>query len=666
VPSLQVKALVQQDPVGWLAMLRTRLAGQASIVAFNPGDEGSVSADGISRLIVVKPKGAPFDTDFCKALFKRLAEVEVAARQAVADVDSDAAKVKIQAAGAYRVSIEAEQLIRRESTENAIGSLVLLLLLVFLVFRTPWIMLYGSLPLALGAVLALGIAGGLQGALSPATSGSAGMLFGLGIDGVVILYMRYLEARAAGRSGEDATRAMGGTASSVVLAQATTAATFGALLLIDFPTLQDLGALVGVGILFCCLFTLLLLPALLRRRDRSQPGRLLRAAWLGRSVTRYPRAIASVGIVATIVLAAAATKLRIDTSMSRLQARTPGAEMEHEIARRFSLPEDVLLVVNESDRLEPLLEAGDRLSRAVQSLMPSVVTSGIGFMLPSMQQQLAVADVIRDSGGDTDHVGREVERAATRVGFRPNVFAPFLERLPRLLDSTSRITYDGLVSHGLDSIVSRFLIREGGRYEAVTYLYPRGTVDVDALADVVHSVDPNLRLTGLPVIDYELRRQFLPQFLKGIAIGTGAVVALIFVVFRTFRHTALAMMPTGIGFVWSAGILALIGVELDLFSLFAAVTFVGIAVDYGIYVLYRYVFERPRDVGSVLTHTAAAILIAAATALIGFGSLVNSSYGPLRTFGVVSVVTLACCLLASIVLLPAVLVWTETWSPSAP
>ena len=50
------------------------------------------------------------------------------------------------------------------------------------------------------------------------------MLFGLGIDGIVLLYVRYLEERSAGRSIDEATRRMAGTASSVVLAQATTAA----------------------------------------------------------------------------------------------------------------------------------------------------------------------------------------------------------------------------------------------------------------------------------------------------------------------------------------------------------------------------------------------------------------------------------------------------------
>ena len=79
VPSPQIKALVQQDPLGLLIMLRDRMGREKGFVAFDPTQEGYVSPDGHSRLLVVTPKGPPFDTDFCKALFQRLSTVERAA-----------------------------------------------------------------------------------------------------------------------------------------------------------------------------------------------------------------------------------------------------------------------------------------------------------------------------------------------------------------------------------------------------------------------------------------------------------------------------------------------------------------------------------------------------------------------------------------------------------
>jgi predicted RND superfamily exporter protein len=525
-------------------------------------------------------------------------------------------------------------------------------------------MLYGCAPLALAAVLTLGANGLIHGSLSPATSGSAGMLFGLGIDGVVLLYLRYLEERPAA-SAEEAVRRMSGTASSVVLAQGTTAATFFALLFVDFPPLQELGSLVGLGILLCCSLTLLLLPALLPRRTDARLGRRLTAAWLGRFVMRAATPIVWISAIATIALGAASTRLHLDTSIDKLQAQTRGAELEKDVAGRFSLPQDVLLVLSEHQDIEPLLEADARLDRALAAEAPSVAAGGIGFLLPPALEQARVAQVIRATGTTSAGARRDIQAAAARSGFRPDTFVPFLEHVPRLLDPDERISYDGLMTHGLESIVSRFVVRRDGRYQAVTYLYPPHGVDIDALRRIVRGADPQMRLTGLPAIDHDLRRQFFPQFLKGIAVGTAAVALLIYMVFRTVRHTLLALAPTAVGFVWSAGLLALLHVELDLFSLFAAVTFIGISVDYGIYVLYRYMFEPSSDMDDVMTKTGAAIVIACTTALIGFGTLIGSSYGPLHVFGIVSIVTLTCCLTASIVSLPALVLEMERWSRSA-
>src|SRR5207244_12586843 len=114
-PSSDVKTFVQQDPLGLLTLLRNRFAAHGGFVAFDPTQEGYVSPDGRSRLVIVKPTGAPFDTDFCRTLFVRLAAIEQATRAAAPE---DATNVAIHAAGAYRVSLEAEALLRRESIVN--------------------------------------------------------------------------------------------------------------------------------------------------------------------------------------------------------------------------------------------------------------------------------------------------------------------------------------------------------------------------------------------------------------------------------------------------------------------------------------------------------------------------------------------------------------------
>ena len=68
-----------------------------------------------------------------------------------------------------------------------------------------------------------------------------------------------------------------------------------------------------------------------------------------------------------------------------------------------------------------------------------------------------------------------------------------------------------------------------------------------------------------------------------------------------------ALLPTAVGLIWAAGILALAGVELDLFAVFAVVTFVGIGVDYGIHLVHR--FQARGDAEHATAELAPVILV---------------------------------------------------------
>ena len=119
----------------------------------------------------------------------------------------------------------------------------------------------------------LGIFGFAGATLSAAATGSAAMLFGLGVDGVVLLYVSHRLALARGLDPREAVQAIAEPSKSMLLGMWTTAATFYGLMFVDFPSLQELGRLVGHSMVVCGLATLFLVPATLPRRARNAPTR---------------------------------------------------------------------------------------------------------------------------------------------------------------------------------------------------------------------------------------------------------------------------------------------------------------------------------------------------------------------------------------------------------
>jgi predicted RND superfamily exporter protein len=273
--------------------------------------------------------------------------------------------------------------------------------------------------------------------------------------------------------------------------------------------------------------------------------------------------------------------------------------------------------------------------------------------VPSIDAQSRRTDRIRASAITADALRAALDEAGAHEGFKPGSFAPFNERLPFILDTTQRLTYEGYVSHGLGDLTDRFIVHDASGWMLVTYAFPRDRDDAARLQRIVSDVDSTQTLTGLPLVNDELARRFLPQFLKGLAIGSLMVIVLVAAAFRNWRLCLFALLPTAIGLVWTAGFLALLGVELDLFAMFAVVTFLGIGVDYGIHLVHR--FKEHGNAERATAELAPVIFVAAAITILGYGTLIGSSYPPLRSIGIVSGVSVIALAAASVMVLPALL-----------
>jgi uncharacterized protein len=653
LPSAQIAELVRQDPAGISEIVSGSL-GPSGRALFAHLKSGYVSEDGRQRLIIARPRRPPYDTEFSRALDARLEIIRASLHHDPTNDDPDepAIPVEVAFAGGHRIALETEAVVWHESIWNTVGSLALILPLLFVVFRSFWLVLVGPLPSILSLVAVGGVLGIAGATLSTAAAGSAAMLFGLGVDGVVLLYVTHRLASGPGSTEEDRIKRVASASSSMLLGMWTTAATFYGLALVDVPSLQQLGLLIGHSMVACGVLTLVLVPALLPVKPEPAPGGLTMPR-LAQWIAARRRLVLASASVLTIGLAAAATRLDVDPTLERLRSVTPAAQLEERIAPIFGLPRDVYVLLAEGPALEPLLRADELFAERLSREFPSMQLQPASRLLPSAHSQDASAARIAAKSLSASAVREALDRSAAAAGFRAGAFQPFAERLPRLLDTSARVTYDGYVEHGLGDLIRKFVTREGDRWLAASYVFPGNPAEVDAVARIAASQAPGTVLTGLAMVNLELSRMFLPQFLKGLAIGSLAVLMLVLAAFREWRLSFFALLPTALGLLWAAGLLALLRVKLDLFSVFAVVTFIGVGVDYGIHLVHR--FRERSDAVQATTELAPVILAAAAITFFGYGPLFTSSYPPLRSIGIVSGISAVTLAVASVLVLPALL-----------
>ena len=160
---------------------------------------------------------------------------------------------------AYEASLE----MKRSYEQAAIYSLVVILAVLWLDFRSITNSLLAALPLALGMAQTLGLMGLVGIDLNPANLIGIPLILGIAVDYGVHIVHDSLE-----RPGPY--RISASTANSVLVDALTTILGFGALMVASHKGLESLGRVLTIGVTTCTLTSLVFLPAVLAL---VRPGR---------------------------------------------------------------------------------------------------------------------------------------------------------------------------------------------------------------------------------------------------------------------------------------------------------------------------------------------------------------------------------------------------------
>ncbi|WP_017981052.1 efflux RND transporter permease subunit [Methanocaldococcus villosus] len=160
-------------------------------------------------------------------------------------------------------------LMKESQTFTTVVGLVAILIILFLYFKKPISSFLPLIPVAISVIWTGGVMGLLGIPLDMATAGIGSLILGLGIDYGIHLMHRYNEEKRKGLPVDKAIEiAVVETGSAVMATTATTVAGFLALVLAPLPMMVNLGKVCALGITFCMIVVLTLLPSLLIIEDR--------------------------------------------------------------------------------------------------------------------------------------------------------------------------------------------------------------------------------------------------------------------------------------------------------------------------------------------------------------------------------------------------------------
>lgn len=605
-----------------------------------------LAGDGHGRLLVV-PDGAAGDIAFSGRLMDET-------RRILDELDLEARGFRlVWYGGPHRHIVEDQEGTTQDVVTMSAGSVVMVLAILLLAFRSWKTVVVSFVPLLLANLVMLAFTKVWVGALNTFTSIALAVLVGLGIDFAIHLTARLRELRADGAELRDALgRAWDLAGRPCATAGLTSAAGFLALAIAGFRGFSQLGVILAVGLLLALGFMLTVLPLFASWLDAggSRLGNLP-VPVRGSSTSTY--AWAPIGLMFTTALTVSLAFLLVPTLSWNFDVSTLRREglAFHELdpAQQAIVRDSMAPFVLSYDSREELAEAHrrftDRLSADDTELMRVM---SIESVLPS------------DQGARLQALGQLVD-TLDHKNWRYLAATPARELFDRLkplrgLD-TSPLTRSELPE------AVRAVLGAARDDQHTLILLPRGNgwnmeyaskalAEIEALAEGV----PAAGQTSAAAIAYRSIQQDLPR------VGLLAAVLVTLLTFLDLRRPVLvasAILTLAGGMAWVGIALAGIGVQLTPMNVMGIPILFGIGIDVVVHLVHRLAEEGPGGVRRTLFTGGVASGFSSLTTIASFLALTLAASRGVASLGTLVVVGMATVTIVSAGLLP--LMWAAGW-----
>ena len=289
-------------------------------------------------------------------------------------------------------------------------AVMLILLLMILSFRMYSVPFISGIPLFVGIMWTMGLAGFTIKRLNIMTAMYMVVLLGLGIDYAIHLLTSFMQERD---DGNDFTTSVGNSlkksGAGIFTGALTTAVAFFMLVIARSNVVRELGVVAGFGILSELVAMIIMVPALLGFRnhrlvkkgkseskllEKFTPGFSIISS-LGTKIKGRPALFIFLMLAAGILLATQAGKVDVEGNMMKMEAKgLESIELQDRMVEEFGMAPDVMsITMTDLDKMRPLGKRIKKLAsvKAVESLIP---------YYPSVKEQFVRAGLVEKFKGE--------------------------------------------------------------------------------------------------------------------------------------------------------------------------------------------------------------------------------------------------------------------------
>jgi uncharacterized protein len=618
-------------------------------------------------------------------------------------------KIKVAFTGMPAHVLTQTEVIYSDVGHAAIGSFVIVALILLIGFRSIKKTIIGVIPTVAGLAITLGIITIVLGKLNLISSSFMAVLFGIGIDFGIYLLQRTEEELGNGMSQNDAIyKSIVLTSRSVISGGLTTSLAFFALSLSKFQGYSELGFAAGIGLVVVMFTTFLMMPALLMNIPIEPRDYHIRATITGTVNLERKKihlVLIGVGVIVSIASIVAATRLKMDYNVIKmLPSNTESTiyqnRMEEESDYKMSFAmitdKDFTHLKSITDRVKmlPTVSKVDSLAeiiptdqvqkiKIIKKFKPLVGDFHIGLrdndqigadyiaVLDRMNAYFEEAQEKAYAGNQTklveqiDIIMKSIDvikkkLASDRTGMALIRTKKFEKELFFNFEKATQIIRESfnpsIITEATfpKEIINRFKSDQG---TYVAMVSPKGSMwDVDFLDTFVKelkNITPNV--TGFPVTHRVYVRQAASAVFQAMLYSLLVILVLLIIDFRSIRGVLLSLMPLLIGMLWLQLFLYIFGIDYNVANIAGLPLLLGLGVVYGLRIVHRWREDTTITAFAATKTTGRGLAFAALAIIAGLVSIVFARHTGVSAFGKILLIGIITCMFTALIILPAVI-----------
>lgn len=560
-------------------------------------------------------------------------------------VVSSLPQVKIEAYGGTIVAIENSVQVKRDIMVTVAISLLFLSLLFWFYFRRIRIILFLLIPVVMGTSISLLLLSLIEGEISMISLGIGAILLCVAIDYSIHVFTHIKETQSVKET-------LRKVSTPLVMSSLTTSLALLCIYIIKSEALEQLSLFAAFAIFFSALAALTILPLIAQKVRLKQHSTT--SKWVTSLIApdfHKSKILTFMVIALSFFFAIFIPKINFNGDISTLNFQSKEVSQAEQNLKEISAEANSsVFAFTHGQCMDEALEKAEKSNSFVENLQHQGYIKtfiSVAEVLPSTAAQKSKIERWNNFWSETkkEAVKNKIREAGKEFKIKEIAFNQFFT----LLDQNFEVKNPDQFQVIMDAFLSNYIHRASGEFYVATILKAEEGIKPELINKLLENPD-------FVVFDKQL---FINQLLEVLkedfnTLSTLSMVVVFGVLLLFFGRIELAtvtFLPIAVGWIWTLGIMGLLGIEFNIFNIIISSIVFGLGLDFSIFIVNGMIDDYKYG-NTPLVHFKTSVFMSALTTLGGFGVLVFAKHPAIKSIALVAIIGIASVLVITFVFTP--------------